>query len=59
MAQTEFNHENDEEDIPEGQDPIMTQTEWRENDTEDMPEGQDPIMLMVRDDDRFEGKSIG
>jgi hypothetical protein len=24
-----------------------------------MPEGQDPIMLMVRDDDRFTGKSIG
>jgi hypothetical protein len=59
MAQTGFNHENDEEDIPEGQDPVMTQTEWRENDTEDMPEGQDPIMLMVRDDDRFTGKSIG
>ena len=55
---TQFNHENDEDDIPEGQDPVMTQIDWRENDTDDIPDGQDPVMLMVRDSD-FEGKRIG
>ena len=51
----QFNHENDNEDIPDGQDPIMVMFN-HEHDTEDLPEGQDPIMV---DTSRFSGRSIG
>ena len=37
-VQLRFNHENDEDDIPEGQDPVMTQFN-HENDEDDIPEG--------------------
>jgi hypothetical protein len=36
----QFDHENDTDDIPEGQDPVMTQLRFdHENDTDDIPEG--------------------
>jgi hypothetical protein len=48
QTKASFDHENDTEDMPDGQDPVMAQTGFNhENDEEDIPEGQDPVMTQT------------
>jgi len=56
----QFNHEDDTDDIPDGMDPVLIQTQFsgrpigelllqiqfnHEDDTDDIPDGQDPVLL--------------